>query len=189
MCIRDRDCGVFIEFFNQLKKSNLTRTRQQINDMRVFEKDDEAAFVTNSAILNLPESELLPTGSTVSNLIAEKIFICYGKYVGKYGILKQVNDIRVEGIKIQRTDIGGGYHVWHFENGGGKFSDRFLAWTVYLNNVQLGGETEFLYQNDRQHSVAGSVVLWPAGFTHPHRGNPPLSNEKYIATGWLRYVN
>jgi len=24
-------------------------------------------------------------------------------------------------------------------------------------------------------------------FTHTHRGNPPLSNTKYIMTGWLEY--
>ena len=29
------------------------------------------------------------------------------------------------------------------------------------------------------------MVIWPAGFTHCHRGNPPLDRDKYILTGWL----
>jgi len=27
--------------------------------------------------------------------------------------------------------------------------------------------------------------VWPAGFTHVHRGNPPLKNKKYVISGWL----
>jgi len=31
----------------------------------------------------------------------------------------------------------------------------------------------------------GRLILFPAGFTHTHRGNPPLDGEKYIITGWV----
>ena len=33
----------------------------------------------------------------------------------------------------------------------------------------------------------GTLVIWPAAFTHTHRGNPPLSNDKYIVTGWTEF--
>lgn len=26
-----------------------------------------------------------------------------------------------------------------------------------------------------------------AGFTHTHRGNPPISGTKYIITGWVEF--
>ena len=48
-----------------------------------------------------------------------------------------------------------------------------------------GGETEFIYQQKRFKAEKGTVLIWPAGYTHMHRGNPPLSN-KYIATGWYQ---
>ena len=32
------------------------------------------------------------------------------------------------------------------------------------------------------HSKKG--IMFPAGFTHTHRGNPPIGNPKYIATSW-----
>ncbi len=35
----------------------------------------------------------------------------------------------------------------------------------------------------------GSICLFPASFTHLHRGNPPLTGEKYIITGWLHLIS
>lgn len=62
-----------------------------------------------------------------------------------------------------------------------------LSYILYLNDVEEGGETEFLYYGKRIKPTAGTLLLWPAGFTHVHRGNPPLSGEKYILTGWVEY--
>jgi hypothetical protein len=90
-------------------------------------------------------------------------------------------------IKLQKTPIKGGYSVWHGEQGPGSSATRVLSWMVYLNDVEEGGETEFLYQGFRQKSVKGTLVIWPAAFTHTHRGNPPYSNEKYIITGWANF--
>lgn len=92
-------------------------------------------------------------------------------------------------MKFQYTPLGGGYSVWHIEQGKGDASARVLAWSIYLNDVPEGGETEFLYQGARYQPKAGSLLMWPAGITHPHRGNPPLSNEKFIVTGWLLYAS
>jgi len=58
---------------------------------------------------------------------------------------------------------------------------------LYLNNIEQGGETEFLYQIKRIKPEADKLLIWPAGYTHVHRGNPPLSNDKYILTGWIEY--
>ena len=43
---------------------------------------------------------------------------------------------------------------------------------VYLNDVTEGGETEFLYQKCR-FKPKKMWIVWPAQFTHVHRGNPP----------------
>jgi hypothetical protein len=66
-------------------------------------------------------------------------------------------------------------------------TDRICSWGVYLNTVEQGGETEFLYQSLRIPAVEGNLVIWPAGYTHVHRGNPPLSGEKYLLTGWIEW--
>ena len=87
-------------------------------------------------------------------------------------------------IKIQKTSIGGGFHVWHCEQSQIN-TDRLLTWTVFLNDVPEGeGELEFINFPIRLQPCKGDVVIFPATFTHTHRGNPPRTVEKYIATGW-----
>lgn len=90
--------------------------------------------------------------------------------------------------KVQKTEIGEGFHAWHSERDGGTYNSRYLAYTIYLNDVEEGGETEFLYQHKRLKSNTGTICIFPANFTHTHRGNPPLSNTKYIMTGWFDFV-
>lgn len=87
-------------------------------------------------------------------------------------------------IKIQKTQPAGGYHVWHCEQMDSTVASRILVWSVYLNDIEDGGETEFLYQSTRVKPKKGSVMFFPASYTHTHRGNPPLAENKYIATGW-----
>ena len=44
----------------------------------------------------------------------------------------------------------------------------------------------FLYQKRKFKPQKGDVLIWPGGFTHLHRGNPPTSGDKYICTGWYQ---
>ena len=93
--------------------------------------------------------------------------------------------------KVQMTPPGGGYHVWHDENTGGDYS-RVAVWMVYLNDAFDGGETEFLYYKKRIQPKAGTLLIWPAGLTHCHKGNMVLGsskNNKYIVTGWFNTLD
>jgi len=111
----------------------------------------------------------------------------YPLYVQKYSFLKQLATHTILEVKIQKTKVGEGYHFWHCENAAMKARNRILAFMVYLNDVTEGGETEFLYQKCRFKPEKNVMLVWPAQFTHVHRGNPPLSNDKYIITGWVEY--
>lgn len=115
--------------------------------------------------------------------------VCYKTYADKYKEISGLERHYMYGIKIQKTNPCEGYHVWHSEQTGKQSngSARVLAWTLYLNDVEEGGETEFLYQSRRIKPKKGTMVLWPAGFTHTHRGNPPLKETKYLATGWVEF--
>ena len=105
------------------------------------------------------------------------------EYYEMYESLKSVS-IRSNRMKLQRTVKGGGYHIWHYEASTQATSDRVLVWTIYLNDIEEGGETEFLYQSKRVPAKKGTISIFPANYLYTHRGNPPLSGDKYIVTGW-----
>jgi hypothetical protein len=111
----------------------------------------------------------------------------YQDYSKEYAVLKEMAEHGIYTNKIQKTVPGQGYHVWHCETDKKQFSGRVLAWILYLNDVEEGGETEFLYYHQRIKPVAGTLILFPAYFTHTHRGNGPISNDKYISTGWVEF--
>lgn len=115
----------------------------------------------------------------------------YPLYSNKYKLDGNVIEapIYLNDHKIQKTDLSEGYHLWHIESSPMMLETlhRFMVYTVYLNDVEEGGETEFLIQNLRVKPKQGTICLFPAGYTHIHRGNPPLSNTKYIMTGWINF--
>ncbi len=99
---------------------------------------------------------------------------------------------RIGGVQIQKYDRGfGGYPHWHSEVfpdvSGTAALRRVLLWSFYLNDVDEGGETEFLYQCLKVQPKAGRLLIAPGGFTHTHRGNVPQCSDKYIITSWLLF--
>ena len=95
-------------------------------------------------------------------------------------------------MQIQKYSDGGGYYAWHYEqsNEDPTMKDRQMAFMWYLNDVKEGGETEFMFQNFKIKPKAGASALFPAFWTHLHKGNPPSEGEeKYIITGWIESLN
>lgn len=109
---------------------------------------------------------------------------CLLYYTKKYPYLSNFNYVSSLTL-LQKTNPMEGYHIFHGENLNWNASTRTMAWMVYLNDVEDGGETEFLYQSIKVKPEKGKVVIWPGSYTHLHRGNPPGS-PKYIATGWYQ---
>ena len=113
---------------------------------------------------------------------------CYPMYLDKHPQMTSAASPPIlSTIKIQKTLPQGGYHVWHCEHANIETGRRFAFIILYLNDVESGGETEFLYQSARVEASQGRLVLAPAAYTHMHRGNPPLTGAKYILTSWLEF--
>jgi hypothetical protein len=92
------------------------------------------------------------------------------------------------GYAVQRTRPGEYYH-WHIDGGSHEFADRQLVAIWYLNGLSdAGGETEFEYQQIKVRPEAGKLLLFPPFWTHRHRGTPPRSETKYIATTWVVFA-
>jgi len=91
------------------------------------------------------------------------------------------------GYQVQRYQEGGYYH-WHIDGGSHQFAQRQLVLLWYLNSVEQGGETEFLYQNLRVTPEPGKLVLFPPFWTHEHRAREVRKGVKYIATTWVVFA-
>jgi hypothetical protein len=113
----------------------------------------------------------------------------FEQYISEYpGLLKNADPVSSWTTKIQKTNSGGGYHTWHCENGDFGYRDRVLTWMIYLNDIphENGGATEFFHQKLSIQPSVGTLVLWPACYTHMHRGGFLTGDiSKYIATGWF----
>ena len=113
----------------------------------------------------------------------EGLYKCLDQYCKKY----DMNNIRLihRNFKMHKVKPGQGYHIWHYEKNCYSVTDRMLAFMTYLSVPEEGGETEFLHQSVRVKPKVARTVIWPAQFTHLHRGNPPLKGEKIYITGWF----
>lgn len=175
------ECQNIIKYFEEMRKYNLVFDRQSTGEALPHEKKDETCFLMDTDTFYLDK-----THPVLVDILA-KFWKCYQDYSKKYSVLVKSCIHGISSIRVQKTEPSGGYHTWHYENNGKQHSGRFLAFTIYLNTVPIGGETEFLYLNERVNAVEGRVILWPAGFTHTHRGNQPIGASKYIVTGWVEF--
>ena len=66
---------------------------------------------------------------------------------------------------------------------------RWLGFFWYLNDVEEGGTTTFLYnENDVVGSIEakqGRCLVFPLLWTYPHKGDAPISSPKYIVGSYL----
>jgi hypothetical protein len=174
----DELCDSTVEYFEKLYEQGFSVNRQKHDNVKKTKKEDDAVFAcTHMNFMTYVPKEVL-------HCIWEN---AYKEYVSIFSILDDFQEHSISDIKIQKTLVGGGYHVWHCESSTVRDSRRIMVYTIYLNDVEEGGETEFLYYPRRIKAKKGTIVLFPAGYTHTHRGNPPISNTKYIATGWIEF--
>ena len=168
----EEECNLIIkEFEDELKNG---ASEEGVNQFGVQEFGRHGSFIFSN------ENKL----PNINKKINEILNVCIEQYAKEYFTVKQLKASSSD-FKLQKTPIKGGYHVWHCEQGSLKTSSRVLVWMIYLNNIPDNeGETEFIFQGLRIKPTVGTVVFFPASFTHTHRGNPVYTKEKYIATGW-----
>ncbi len=87
---------------------------------------------------------------------------------------------------VQKYEPGDGFYGWHSERDSWltPICHRHLVFMTYLNDVTDGGQTEFLYQQLSVQPKKGLTLIWPADWTHTHRGVTSPTQTKYIITGW-----
>ena len=179
--------GIFKNFMpNELIEDYLNYFNKCEQQGAVYPRKVDEMLVSDNAIDTIRDTNVAMTynNKPFIDLFFKEV---YPLYAQKYSYLKKLTTHNILEVKIQKTKAGEGYHTLHCENAEMKARNRILAFMIYLNDVTEGGETEFLYQKCRFKPKKNTLLVWPSQFTHIHRGNPPLSNDKYIITGWIEY--
>jgi hypothetical protein len=170
-------CDKFIDLYNNNK-----------------DKTTSGRFGTSGIIdPSVKESSDLEMGTDYLNLFGyDKILEeCKSLYIKKYPSVECAEDFKiVSNFFIQKYPPGGGFKVWHKERSSSKLPDvsRHLVFMTYLNDVEDGGGTEFLYQGIKIHADKGLTLMWPADWTFTHRGEISPTQEKTIITGWYNLI-
>jgi hypothetical protein len=172
-------CDAVINVFDEANKLGRTYSRQR-QDKTVSKtmKDDLGVDVVLPMVADVNIYDPV-------RMAMDYVWQAFDEYTDIYATMRDVPKYTCHLVKIQKTAPSQGYHVWHFESGHKVFSSRVAAFSVYLNDVVDGGETEFLYQSMRVKPTKGTILIFPVSYTHTHRGNPPLSGDKYLMTSWF----
>ena len=155
--ISEDECDKAIKLFDQQKKFQKTLDRKAFENAMAVEKKDMQYFAS-SGNLDVWWAELK---SLVVNF--DQAFKHYIQETGAEGVYDN-KEFHFTQLKLQKTLPTEGYHVWHIEHCKGFDNEHF---------------------SKRIKPKKGRIVIWPAGFPYVHRGNTPLSGEKYILTSWM----
>lgn len=179
----DKFCDDTIELFEWAEGQGFTATRKEReNNISKVRKNDTSLFAAEFDMYHA--TPFLAEG--FKEIFWNGVYAPYSEEFEE-SLLGASEPQHLFAVKAQKMRVGEGYHTWHYEAGDRSIANRLIGFIVYLNDVEEGGETEFLYQHKRAVPKKGSVVMFPGAFTHLHRGNPPISNTKYILTGWLEF--
>ena len=177
--VMKEECNKAINIYEDQHKFNNTLNRIASEKSPITVKQDQQYFATRDNIDVWWEA--------VKPMMLN-FDLALQHYIQNTGILESygIDKFCYTSLKIQKTLPTEGYHRWHVEhNVGFENEPRALVFSIYLNDVEDGGETEFLHFSKRVKPKTGRIVIWPAGFPYVHRGNPPLSGEKYLLTSWM----
>ena len=166
-------CDALIEYFERSNHKFAGSTSTGINKK-----------IKDSTDCTLGQSEIRNEYIRELTFVAKEYMKIY-PYVNEYsewGIIERIN--------IQKYEPKQGYFGWHTERARpvAPESSRHMVFMTYLNDVSDGGETEFYHQKIKVKPEKGLTLIWPADWTHTHRGITSFTEPKYIITGWFNFL-
>ena len=175
-------CNQIITFFENEENKNIGR---MLGGVDLNHKNTTDFTIPNNNNTNWDEINTILQNELQKHL---NNYITEIKYIYHHNILKinENNFLFEDCYNIQKYKKNEGFYNYHndFHINVSNNSYRKITYIWYLNDVLEGGETELL-SNILIKPKCGNLLLFPACWTFPHRGMMPLSNDKYIITGWL----
>ena len=176
--IEDSICENIITYYENNKQKQVQgMTEGGLN----LETKDRRDISLTPKELNHPENYIYKT-------YFESLFECYKDYNVQWPFLaSMVSQLDIGRFNIGKYTPGQHFQEIHCERMGLGTLHRLFAFMTYLNDVEEGGSTYFNHYDLEIKPKKGLTLLWPAEWTHSHKGNILKSGLKYIITGWLMF--
>jgi prolyl 4-hydroxylase len=190
-----KDLGSDILLIEDLLEPSLCSHIMQVAECCQFKP---SSILVNVVDTDVRSSDMLPLGNTgqqlqesTNQILLTKVRVIQDALFKHYG----VKFSQAEMCSILRYKPGQSYkrHVDNlllasrFQEVANGIPTRDISIIGYLNDNFEGGETLFDRQNIKVKPQAGSAIVFPSYYTHPHQSLPVIRGRKYAFTSWLFY--
>jgi hypothetical protein len=169
--------------YDGITQSGLNKNVKDTTDYIIDNKDKKWSKIHNYLKEELHRNLKIYLDNLNKNPIFDDKDEIYRKYSYFNGSTMMSKTFMVQKYKKQE-----GRYIFHHDYTGeinnNNMKYRTITYLWYLNNVEEGGETEFS-NNIKIKPEQGKLLLFPATWSYVHRGKMPISDDKYILTGWL----
>ena len=122
------ECQDYVNYFHKLDSMGLLYHRTDPSHI----KKDKAYNIIGKQFHGKETS-----GKLVVQHIYPRLINNYKIYAKHYSVLQDYSHHDIYDIKLQKTGPGEGYHIWHCEQGIMIERNRIVAWSVFLNTVEI----------------------------------------------------
>ena len=147
-------------------------------------------LIKDSMDITIKPKEILLPGNEIFKKYFDELFLCERDYVEQWPFINNISQkYEIGSFNLQRYTPGQHFNKIHTERSGIGTLHRVFAFMTYLNDVDNGGSTYFSHYDLEIQPQKGLTLIWPAEWTHAHKGNILNSGKKYIITGWINFAN
>lgn len=179
-------CEEIIEFGEALDKRGLLQKGQTVNGV------NEDIKATEDWIVGTDMHGITPEDASYMSYFDRHIYSavsdCFTSYSKNYSTLSTWTDIWDSGYRVQRYRAGHGFYKPHIDGAPwirDRASKRVVAVIMYLNTIENGGCTRFEMQEIDVKPVAGSLLMFPATWTHPHESTVSPDQDKWVISSFM----
>tara|TARA_B100000579_G_scaffold402271_1_gene385392 strand:- start:193 stop:804 length:612 start_codon:yes stop_codon:yes gene_type:complete len=142
--------------------------------------------IKDSIDISIKPKDIIKPGNEVFKEYFDRLYECQADYFEQWPFLKDfIKKTEIGKFNLQRYKPGQHFKHLHSERCSLPTLHRIFAFMTYLNDVNEGGSTYFSHYDLEIKPEKGLTLIWPAEWTHAHRGNVLTSGKKYIITGWM----
>ncbi len=141
--------------------------------------------LNNQREISISSREIAFSGYEIFKDYSDFLFRCYQDYCEQWPFLLNFKQtLEANTFNIRRYNQGQFFEGMDAERDLENLR-QFFVFITFLNDVERGGSIHFRHYDLEIKPQKGLTLIWPADWTHAHRGNMIEIGTKYIITGWL----